>query len=519
MDLVIGQELGGDCAGGIAPRFGSDVAGQEGLLPADRHLDAQLVETGITGERVLDVLAEIFRRLHPIPFPEDGVGQSSGAIIERVDAQIRYARRDRAHLAYSVQGEGPGILLLLGTYVPFDLYDDHPLIARFVARVMGLGRVVLTDRRGVGSSDPLSGGDVSTEGWGEDLVAVLDHAGLDRVAVVAAFDAGQAALALAAAHPDRVERLCLLNTFVAGPRVLAGLGDLSTYEAGVEEGFEETGLDLLAAVAPTVALDTRFRAWFDAAGRRGASPATALALTNAMFTWDATSKLAGIHTPALVIHRTDNRFVSVEEARELAGALPNGQLAEVPGADHLVWVGDVDPVLDAIESFLTGNTTSAAQRSLATVLFTDLVSSTEAAARLGDRRWREILDVHDATARRIVRRHSGEVVKSTGDGLLAVFDTPGAAIHAAKDLQADILPLGLAMRAGIHTGEIERRGDDVGGLAVHVAARVQGLAGAGEIVVSAVIPALTSGSGFQFDDLGDHQLKGVPGDWRLYRAD
>jgi class 3 adenylate cyclase len=442
-----------------------------------------------------------------------------GVIIAAVDVETRYARRDGAHIAYCAQGDGPGIVLLPGSFIPFDAYDDHPLMARFVARIASLGRVVLTDRRGVGSSDPLGAGPVRAEDWGEDLAAVLDHASLERVAIVAGFDAGHAALALAANHPDRVERMCLVNTFANGPRVVATLGELSRYEAGVSEGFEETGLDLLAAVAPSVSTDVRFRAWFDAAGRRGASPSTALALTTALFNWDITPLLAEVGTPTLVIHRSDNRFINVQEARDIASGLPNGELLEIPGDDHLIWVGDVDPLLDAIESFLTGSTTTAAHRSLATVLFTDLVASTESAARLGDRRWREILDVHDSTARRIVRRHAGEVVKSTGDGLLALFDTPGAAIRAAKDLQADILPLGLAMRAGIHTGEIERRGDDVGGIAVHVAARVQALAGAGEIVVSAVIPALTSGSGFQFDDLGDHQLKGVPGDWRLYRAD
>jgi class 3 adenylate cyclase len=423
------------------------------------------------------------------------------------------------HLAYCVQGDGPAILFMPGTFIPMDAFEDHPLMARFVGRIKGLGQLVLTDRRGIGHSDPLSTEELSAESWAEDLVAVLDHASIDRVAVIAGFDAGHAAIALAALYPDRVERLCLVNSFANGPRVAATIDRLQNFRAAIDTGFEGSDIDMLSVVGPSVAGDARFREWFDAAGRRGASPATALAIINAMFTWDVSAHVAEVAAPALVLHRVGSRLVPVAEARDLAAALPNGVLQELPGDDHLIWVGDVDPLLDAIESFLTGAAASGAQRALATVLFTDLVASTESAARLGDRRWRELLDVHDNTARRIIRRHGGELVKSTGDGLLAVFDTPGSAIHAAKDLQADILPLGLSMRAGVHTGEIERRGADVGGIAVHVAARVQGLAGPGEIVVSAVIPALTSGSGFSFDDLGDHQLKGVPGDWRLYRAD
>ena len=437
-----------------------------------------------------------------------------------MEAETRYARRDRAHLAYKVyENKGPDIAVLPGTFVPIDAYDDHPLIARFIARIAGLGRLVLTDRRGVGNSDPIGDDPVTAEAMGADLAAVFDHAGIARVAIVAGFDTAHGALALAAAQPERVERVVTINAFAGGPRVISGLGRFEDYESAVEEGAGAAGPDMVRLVAPSVADDPRFRAWFDNAGRRGASPATALRLAEAMFGWDITDLLPTVSCPVLVVHRVDNAFIPLSEAHALVAGLPNAELLELAGADHVSWVGDVDPLLDAIETFVTGGVSGTAQRRLATVLFTDLVSSTESAARLGDRRWRELLDVHDSTARRVVRRHNGEVIKSTGDGLLAVFDTPGAAIHAAKDLEADISALGLTMRAGIHTGEIERRGDDVGGIAVHVAARVQALAGPGEIVVSAVIPALTSGSGFQFDDMGDHELKGVPGDWRLYRAD
>jgi class 3 adenylate cyclase/pimeloyl-ACP methyl ester carboxylesterase len=435
-----------------------------------------------------------------------------------VEAETRYARNGRVHIAYCTEGEGAPIVFLPGTFMPMDAYEDHPLMARFVARLRSLGLLVLTDRRGIGHSDPLGTDDLSAESWAEDLLAVFDHASIERATIVASFDAGHAAIAMGALHPDRVERLCLINCFADGPRVAAGIGELGRFETALDEGFEATDLDILSVIAPSVADDPRFRAWFDTSGRRGASPSTALALTTAMFTWDITPLLAAVTAPTLVIHRVGNRIVPVDEAHCLGAGLANATVEIVAGDDHVPFVGNVDPVLDAIESFVTGAIVGAAQRSLATVLFTDLVSSTESAARLGDRRWRELLDVHDTTAKRIVRRHAGEVVKSTGDGLLALFDTPGAAIHAAKDLQADIRALGLEMRAGIHTGEIERRGTDIGGIAVHVASRVQGLAGAGEIVVSAVIPALTSGAEFNFDDLGEHQLKGVPGDWRLFRA-
>jgi class 3 adenylate cyclase len=436
-----------------------------------------------------------------------------------VDAETRYARRGRAHLAYRVSGDGPAIVWLNGTYVPMDATDDHPLIAHFIARLQDLGRLVLTDRRGVGHSDALSSDDELTpENWAEDLVAVLDAADIDRASVIAGFADSHAAVALAALHPDRVERLCLVNGYVSGPRVAAGIANFREYAAALDEGFEGRDLDMVEFVAPSVASDPRFRTWFDSAGTRGASPGTALRLSGAMFEWNIEALLPRVSTPTLVLHREENRLIPLEEAEALANGIADATLRVLPGADHVAWVGDTSVLLDAIEGFITGAVASRTSRSLATVLFTDLVASTESAARLGDRRWRELLDVHDSTARRIIRRHHGELVKSTGDGLLALFDTPGAAIRAAKDLQADIHAVGLEMRAGIHTGEIERRGDDVGGIAVHVAARVQALAGAGEIVVSSVIPALTSGAGFQFDDLGDHQLKGVPGDWRLYRA-
>lgn len=435
-----------------------------------------------------------------------------------MDVAPRYARRGRIHLAYAIQGEGAPILLLPGTFIPMEQFDEHSLMARFVGRIRSLGQLIVSDRRGVGLSDPLDPGELSPESWAADLAAILDHAGIERAAVIAGFDGGHGGIALSALHPDRVERLCLVNAYADGPRVAAGLDRLREFTTALDEGFEGTELDILSVIAPSVAGDARFRNWFDAAGRRGASPATALALTNAMFTWSLDGLLGSVTAPALVLHRSGNAFVPVEEAEALAAGMANARLEVLPGDDLVAWVGDVDPLLDAIESFLTGAVAATTTRTLATVLFTDLVSSTEAAAKHGDRKWRELLDVHDNTARRVVRRHNGELVKSTGDGLLAVFDAPGAAIRAAKDLQADISALGLEMRAGIHTGEIERRGADVGGIAVHVAARVQALAGAGEIVVSAVIPALTSGAEFQFDDLGDHQLKGVPGDWRLYRA-
>jgi class 3 adenylate cyclase len=436
-----------------------------------------------------------------------------------VDVEIRYARRDRAHLAYTVSGDDPALLVMPGTFISVDAVDDHPLLARFIGRLRGLGTLLMTDRRGVGHSDPLPYDDYSPDDVAADLIAVLDAAGADRVSIVAGFDMGHGAIALAASHPERVERLVLANTFADGPSVSKAFVELREFQTAVDEGFDGTDLDVVAAVAPSVAHDLRFRTWFDAAGRRGASPATALALTTSVFSTDITDRLSSIAVPVLVLNRVDNRIVPVGAGRAMADAIPGAEFRELPGGDHLLFSGDVDPLLDAIESFVAGAVGGSGHRSLATVLFTDLVSSTESAARLGDKRWRELLDVHDSTALRIVRRHGGEVVKSTGDGLLALFDTPGSAIRAARDLQADLAPLGLAVRAGIHTGEVERRGNDVGGIAVHVAARVQSLAGAGEIVVSAVIPALTSGSGFTFDDLGDHQLKGVPGDWRLYRAD
>ncbi|MBI2169178.1 MAG: adenylate/guanylate cyclase domain-containing protein [Actinobacteria bacterium] len=444
---------------------------------------------------------------------------------------VRYARNGDTHLAYQVLGQSAGagsndVMLFPGAFLPMDALDDYPSAARIVRRLGSIGRLILNDRRGVGQSDPLDRNLRTTpDDWAADILAVLDDAGSERCALVASFDMGLPAMVLAAHHPDRVSALVLVHAFA---RLLASDDHPSgTRIDGLDRFIEvldgkeaaPATPDVIDVIAPSMRDDQRFRSWFDAAGRRGASPATASTLWLAAVEADVRPLLGQISVPTLVIQRSENPFVGPEEGKSLAQAIPSAELLELPGADHLLYAGDVDPILDAIDRFLGGGGgEGAGDRVLATVLFTDIVASTDQAAELGDRRWRELLDVHDDTTGRVLERFTGFLVKTTGDGILATFDSPGRAITCAAALRDELAGYGIVTRAGIHTGEIERRGDDVGGIAVHIAARVLHHAGPGEVVVSGAVPPLLAGSGIEFEDRGTHALKGVPGAWQLLAA-
>lgn len=437
----------------------------------------------------------------------------------------RFARAgDGAHLAYQTLGNGPiDVLVLPVGFVPADAMLEEPTLARFLQTIASFSRVVALDFRGVGSSDPVSLSDPPTlEQRMEDILVVLDTVGSERAVVFATAENGHVAAVLAASHPDRVSHLVLVNSF---PRALAApdypwglVGDVDE----IVEGFVSTegpdsGFDYLDVAAPGAARDPQFRAWWDRAGHHGASPSAARAFLRVAIQSDVREVLSAINVPTLVIHRVDNLVVPVEAGRYLAEHIPDAKLVELSGCEDLFWLGDSGEILAEVEEFVTGERRAVvSDRVLISVLFTDLVGSTEHAARLGDARWRKMLDEYEASVRRELLNHGGREVKTMGDGFMATFDAPARAVRCASAIQERVAALGLPMRAGIHTGEVEIRGRDIAGIAVHIGQRVSALAGGGEVLVSRTLVDLVAGSGIVFEDKGDHELRGVPGSWRLF---
>jgi class 3 adenylate cyclase len=442
--------------------------------------------------------------------------------------RTRYATCGDVEIAYQVFGDGPiDLLLYTGGTTPIDCVDEEPAMARFQRRLASVGRVIRFDRRGVGLSDRGSPSNPPTEEqWVEDAVAVLDAVGSRRSVVLAPFVASPIGLLMASTHPDRVISLILVNGAARAawaPDYPDGMPE-SMIELGMRLGAEpdavEQGYDNLALIAPSVADDPAFRAWFDRSGNLGATPAMARAMQGILYRTDVRQYLPSIRVPTLIIQRADNPYFGRGHGRYLADHIAGAKYVELPGADVLYWVGDTTAMLDEIEEFLTGvRGGSGADRVLATVLFTDIVGSTDRAAQLGDGRWRDLLDRHDQSVRSQFDRFRGREVKMVGDGFVASFDSPGRAIECALAIRDVLRSFDIGVRAGIHTGEIEVRGDDVAGLAVHIGARVVALAGTGEVLVSSTVKDLVAGSSVRFEDRGEHDLRGVPGRWRLFAVD
>jgi class 3 adenylate cyclase len=373
------------------------------------------------------------------------------------------------------------------------------------------------DKRGTGMSDQV------TELPGleqrmDDLRAVMDAAGMDHAAVFGVSEGGAMAALFAATYPERCRALVLWGAFAS----FAHWGTEEVFVAllGYIDQAWGTGGNL-PKFAPSRANDPAFQRWWGQYERLGANPRAATALMRMIRQIDICDIVPTIRVPTLVIHRTGDVLVNVEAGRFLAQHIPSARYLELPGTDHLFYVGDnAAEIADAIEQFLTGSRTPvAADRVLATVLFTDIVGSTEKAATLGDRRWRDVLDNHHATIRANLSRFRGHEVKTTGDGILATFDGPARGVRCACAITDEIRPLGIEVRAGLHTGECEVMGDDVGGIAVHIGARVAALAGAGEVLVSSTVKDLVAGSGLRFGDRGSQSLKGVPGEWHIYAVE
>jgi class 3 adenylate cyclase len=399
------------------------------------------------------------------------------------------------------------------------MWDLRPL-ARFVQRLATFSRVVVFDRRGTGLSDPVSGsGQPFFERSTDDLVAVLDAAGSERAALIGCDGGGPIALLAAGTYPARVTGLALVNTF-------ARLAQSPDYPAGVPNSVLDGWLANTTTQwngdpgfylnAPSVRGDPEMTTQFIRFLRLAASPGVGYATRRVLHAVDVRDVLESIHAPTIVLHRHGDRMIRVDHARFLAAHIPGARLVELPGDDHLFYLGDAEAVLVEIEEFLTGVRHVDAARALATVLFTDIVRSTELAATMGDRQWRALLDEHDRAVAQLVLAFQGTLIKTTGDGVLASFDGPGRAVRCAVAIRDAVRGLGLDVRSGLHTGEVERRTDDITGMAVVIGRRVCDIAGAGEIVVSRTVTDLVVGSGLEFADRGSHALKGVPGDWRLF---
>ncbi|MFL5820686.1 MAG: adenylate/guanylate cyclase domain-containing protein [Solirubrobacteraceae bacterium] len=425
--------------------------------------------------------------------------------------KTQYARNGDVSIAYQVLGDGPLDLVIVPGFIShLELDWTEPLQTRFFRRLSSFSRLIRFDKRGTGLSDPVAGIPTLEERM-EDVHAVLDVVGSERAVLFGWSEGGPMAVLFAATYPDRTAALVLYGTFVSG----AALGpQLEQVLEVVDQRWGEGSI--LDLFAPSVAHEEVRRRLTGTYERASASPGMARALVEAVRRTDVTPALSAIQAPTLVLHRRDEN-IPVEGARETAKAIPGARLVELEGRDHLPFIGDSDAIVDEVEEFLTGaRHTREPDRVLATVLFTDIVGSTERAGEMGDSRWRELLESHNALVCEQVERFDGRPVKSTGDGFLATFDGPAKAIRCASTITAEVRRLGIEVRAGIHTGECERMNGDVGGLAVHIGARVGSLAPPGHVVVSSTVRDLVAGSGIDFVERGTEVLKGVPGEWRLY---
>ncbi|HEX6413007.1 MAG TPA: adenylate/guanylate cyclase domain-containing protein [Burkholderiales bacterium] len=436
--------------------------------------------------------------------------------------ETRYAKSGDVHIAYQVLGDGPIDLLFVPGFVSnVEATWQHPVRAAFFRRLASFSRLILFDKRGTGMSDRTS--QIFTlEQRMEDVNAVLDAVGSERAALFGTSEGGPMSILFAASHPQRTIALVIFGSYAK--RSWAEdytFGWLEERWNAVLSNMERNwgtpkGVDL-EMWAPSIAHDaeraTKSAAYFRAA----ASPGAALAVMSMNRDIDVRRVLPSVRVPTLILHRVDEKVIDVEHARYLARHIPGARLIELPGVDHIFWIGDGDAILDEVELFLTGRRQAAEpERVLATVQFTDIVQSTERAAALGDRKWRDVLERFQSMVRETLREHRGREIDTAGDGFLAAFDGPARAIRCAAAVRERARAQGIDLRAGIHTGECEIIGDKLGGIAVHTGSRVASKAEPGEILVSQTVKDLVAGSGLQFAERGVHSLKGVPGEWRLY---
>ena len=436
--------------------------------------------------------------------------------------ETQYARHGGIHIAYQVLGDGPPDILLLDQWFShLDAQWDVAPLAEFRERLASFGRLIMYDKRGSGLSDPLAPNQLPTiEEWMNDIPIVLDAAGSEKAALITNLGGGIMATTYAAVHPERVGSLILVDCFArftAAPDFPIGAsGDWIERTSDDAETRMGRG-HMLDLFAPSLAGDDGLRRAWSRYERLATSPGMAIAALRLVYGSDIRDVLPTISVPTLVVNRGDAREIVAAHGRYLAEHIPGAKYVELPGIDNFIWAGDQDAILDEIQDFVTGvRPVPTPRRTLATVLFTDIVDSTKKAAELGDRAWRRLLDEHYRLTRRQLDRFDGHEVKNVGDGILATFEGPARAVRCAAAIRDAVGELGLGLRSGLHTGEIELGTDDIAGLAVHIGARISALAGAGEILVSSTVKDLVVGSDLEFDDRGPRQLKGVPGEWHVF---
>ena len=438
--------------------------------------------------------------------------------------ETKYAHSGDVNIAYQVVGEGPiDLVHIPGLLSHLDLAWEHPKYRRFMERLSRFARVIVYDKRGCGLSDPVVE-EPAVEERIDDTRAVMDAEGVESAAVFGCSEGAALSAFFAAAHPDRVSQAILYGSFARlvpdppdYPWNILGLETVEqaqeAFRDGITEGWGEGAVLIL--LAPSV-IGTEEQAWWGRYERGAMSPRSAQTLMQANLELDLRSALPVISVPTMVMHR-DGDTIPFGGGQYVADHIPGSQFVELHGEDHWPWLGDPDEVCDHVEEFLTGaRPTATVDRILATVMFTDIVGSTERASEIGDRRWRELLDEHERLTRSELDRFQGREVKTTGDGVLATFDGPARAIRCARALASETDRLGLPVRIGLHTGECEIRDSDVGGIAVHIGARVMAEARPSEVLVSRTVKDLTVGSDIVFEDRGARELKGVPGEWELY---
>ena len=438
--------------------------------------------------------------------------------------QTRYARSGKINIAYQVTGDGPLDLVYVPGWVSHvELAWEEPSYAAFLRRLASFSRLIMFDKRGTGLSDRVSDDALPTlETRMDDLRAVMDAVGSNRAAVFGVSEGGNLSILFAATYPERTAALVTFGSFakrVWSPEYpWAPTPEARAQEYALVEREWGNLMDLSRYI-PSRMHDAEYVRQVATYFRRSASPSAAVALLRMNTQIDVSSVLPTIRVPTLVMHRTGDRDIVIDEGRWLAARIPGAKFVELAGDDHWPWIGDCDSVLDEVQEFVTGvRPAHDVDRVLATILFTDIVGSTERLAGMGDRAWHELQGRHDAIVRQELAAYRGREINTAGDGFVATFDGPARGVRCALRLHAAARQLGLSLRAGLHTGEVELHGDEISGIAVNIAARIAALAGADETLVSGTVRDLTSGSGLRFDDRGLRALKGVPGEWRVHAA-
>ncbi|MCU1426295.1 MAG: hypothetical protein JWL83_295 [Actinomycetia bacterium] len=433
----------------------------------------------------------------------------------------QYAGSGDAHIAYQVVGDGLDLVFVPEWASNVEMQWEEPRCARFLERLEDFARVATFDKRGVGLSDPVPLDALPTlEEWMDDVRSVMDAAEMPHAAILGVGAGGPMSVLFAATYPERTSALVLVNTY-------ARITQAHDYPYGVPEVAIPQVIDWSAetwgtgasfdVAAPTLKGDQSARDFHARLQRASVSPGALRKMQTMLVGLDVRSVLSSVQVPTLVVHRVGDRMVPVEHGRYLAEHIAGAKFVELPGSDHAYYVGDVGGLVDEVQEFLTGvRSEPELDRVLATVLFTDIVGSTQQAAAIGDGAWRDLIDRHDASVRAQLARFRGVEVHTAGDGFLASFDGPARAIRCACAIRDALRPLGIEVRAGVHTGEVHRRGTDLSGIAVHIGARVADLADAGEVLVSRTVVDLVAGSGIQFHERGFTTLRGVPGEWQLH---